>query len=117
MLRNLIGPPSTRIEAIKLFTEISGVSLKDEEEEYQKMFKEKICMFYCLFIEQIQNVTKGRDLREEFESLKATKSQTHFENFAKQICIAITSVLSQNLTLIEESCNIMEPNQNIDILK
>ena len=51
VLRNLIGPPSTRIEAIKLFTEISQVDLKDEEEDYQIMYKEKICMFYCIFIE------------------------------------------------------------------
>ena len=66
VMKNLIAPPSTRIEAIKLFTEISQVDLKGEEESYQNMYKEKICMFYCLFIEQIQNVTKGRDLRQEY---------------------------------------------------
>lgn len=47
------------------------------------MYKEKICMFYCLFIEQIAHVTKNRDLREEYTSLAKTKNQTHFENFAK----------------------------------
>jgi len=30
------------------------------------MYKEKTCLFYCIFIEQIYLVTKGRDLREEF---------------------------------------------------
>lgn len=50
-------------------------------------------MFYCFFIEQIKNVTKNRDLRDEFESLKQTKHQSHFENFCKQVCIVITSVL------------------------
>jgi exportin-1 len=34
ILRNLIAPPSTRLEAIKLFTEISQVSLEDEEEQF-----------------------------------------------------------------------------------
>lgn len=74
VLRNLIGPPSTRIEAIKLFTEISQVDLKDEEEAYQIMYKEKICMFYCIFIEQIAHVTKNRDFRDEYETLKKTRS-------------------------------------------
>jgi hypothetical protein len=74
VLRNLIGPPSTRIEAIKLFTEISQVDLKDEEEAYQIMYKEKICMFYCIFIEQIAHVTKNRDFRDEYEALKKTRS-------------------------------------------
>ena len=32
VLRNLIAPPTTRLEAIKLMTEISQISLKDEEE-------------------------------------------------------------------------------------
>lgn len=94
VLRNLIAPPSTRIEAIKLFTEISQVSLKDEEEAYQNMYKEKTCMFYCLFIEQIQNVTKNRDLRDEYQTLSQTKNLSSFEAFCKQTCLAITSVLS-----------------------
>jgi hypothetical protein len=101
VLRNLIAPPSTRIEAIKLFTEISQVSLKDEEESFQNMYKEKTCMFYCLFIEQIQNVTKNRDLRDEYQTLAQTKNLSSFEAFCKQVCLAITSVLSQNLSLIE----------------
>jgi len=54
----LIAPPSTRIEAIKLFTEISQVNLSDEQQDYQNMYREKTCLFYCLFIEQIANVTK-----------------------------------------------------------
>ena len=68
-MRNLIAPPSTRLEAIKLFTEISSVSLEDEEESLRKMYQEKTCLFYCLFIEQIRNVTKGRDLRTEYTTL------------------------------------------------
>jgi hypothetical protein len=69
ILRNLIAPPSTRLEAIKLFTEISAVSLDDEEESVKKMYQEKTCLYYCLFIEQIRNVTKQRDLRTEYTTL------------------------------------------------
>ena len=74
-------------------------------------------MFYCIFIEQIHNVTKGRDLREEYKQLSGTKNQGNFENFCKQVCLAISSVLQSNLDLIEQSTNTMEPNQNIEFLK
>jgi hypothetical protein len=51
VLRKLIEPNQTRIEAIKLFTEISQVSLEDEDENMKIMYKEKTCMYYCIFIE------------------------------------------------------------------
>ena len=73
VLRNLIAPPSTRIEAIKLFTEISQVNLSDEETNNQNLYREKICLFYCLFIEQISNVTKQRDFRDEYQTLLNSK--------------------------------------------
>lgn len=82
-MRNLIAPPTTRLEAIKLMTEISQISLKDEEESQQNLFKEKTCMYFCLFIEQIANVTKNRDLREEYQNLVRTKQQTYYETFCK----------------------------------
>ena len=81
ILRNLIVPTSTRLEAIKLFTEVSQVDLQAEPEEYRNGYKEKTCMFYCIFIEQIQTVTKGRDLREEYRALVATKNRGNFEIF------------------------------------
>lgn len=117
ILRNLIQPTSTRLEAIKLFTEVSQVDLSKEEEAYRNGFKEKICMFYCVFIEQIASVTKGRDLRQEYQSLVGGKQQGNFEYFCKQVCLAISSVLQGNLSLIESSTNTMESNQNIEILK
>lgn len=116
-MRNLIAPPSTRIEAIKLFTEISQVNLSDESEEYQTLYREKTCLFYCLFIEQIANVTKQRDFREEYQNVSGSKQQTSFENFARQVCLAISSVLTQNLSLIEQTTNTMDQNQNIEFLK
>lgn len=73
VLRNLVGPASTRIEAIKLFTEISTISLVDEEESVQQHYKEKTLIFFCLFIEQIAIVTKGRDLRQEHTTLLHSK--------------------------------------------
>ena len=73
VLRNLIAPPSTRIEAIKLFTEISQVNLSEEKDEYQTLYREKTCLFYCLFIEQIANVTKQRDFRDEYQNVHGSK--------------------------------------------
>lgn len=73
VLRNLIGPNSTRLEAIKLFTEVSQIDLSGEEEAYRNNYKEKTVMFYCIFIEQIAIVTKGRDLRQEYQSLVGSK--------------------------------------------
>ena len=51
ILTNLVCPTSTRIEAIKLFQEISAVSLADEEESVRNQYKETICMWLCIFIE------------------------------------------------------------------
>jgi hypothetical protein len=116
-LRNLIGPPSTRIEAIKLFTEISTISLVDEEESVQQQFKEKTLFFFCHFIEQIAIVTKGRDLRQEHTTLLHSKQQGHFEHFAKMVAMAITSTLKQHQSLIEQTCNVSEPNANIEALR
>lgn len=66
ILRHLIQPASTRLEAIKLFTEVSQVDLSQEEEAYQTGYREKTCLFFCIFVEQIVAVTKGRDLRTEY---------------------------------------------------
>ena len=74
-------------------------------------------MFYCLFIEKIMLVTKGRDLRDEYAALVGTKNQGNFENFCVSVCIAISHVLTQHITLIEVSTNTMEENQNITYLK
>lgn len=117
VLRNLVCPPSTRIEAIRLFTEISVIPLDDEEEAMKMHYKEKTCMYFCIFIEQIAAVTKGRDLRDENRSLAGTKAQGSFENFAKQVALAISSVLKQHLDLIEQTCNTIGQNANIDALR
>ena len=73
MLRNLIGPASSRIDAIKLFTEISVIPLDDEEEAQRNFYKEKTCYYFCIFVEQIRMVTKDRDLRDEYNALLNSK--------------------------------------------
>ena len=74
-------------------------------------------MFYCLFIEQISFVTKGRSLKDEHDNVSGGKQQGFFENLCKEICLTISSVLQNNLSLIEQSCNTMTDNQNIEYLK
>jgi hypothetical protein len=49
--------------------------------------------------------------------LQNSKNRTSFETFAKQVALAISSVLNQHLTLIEETSNTMEHNPNIEALK
>ena len=43
--------------------------------------------------------------------------QAGFENFCKNVAMTISSVLVTNLTLIEQTTNTMEQNQNIEVLK
>ena len=57
--------------------------------------------------------TKGRSLHQEFQSVQNTKSQAGFETFAKQLAIAISSVLRNNLDFIENLTNTIEANNEI----
>ena len=57
--------------------------------------------------------TKGRSLLQEFQSVQNTKSQAGFETFAKQLAIAISSVLKNNIDLIENLSNAVEANTEI----
>jgi hypothetical protein len=50
---------------------------------------------------------------DEFNNVKNSKSQSGFENFARQVALAILAVLKNNITMIEQITNTMEPNQNI----
>jgi len=58
-------------------------------------------------------VTKGRSLEDEYKSIQGGKAQSGFENFCRQVGLAITAVIKNNIDLIEETTNTMEPNQNI----
>jgi hypothetical protein len=45
------------------------------------------------------------------------KTQSGFENTCRQIALAITAVIKNNIDFIEQTCNAMEPNQNIVFLQ
>lgn len=49
--------------------------------------------------------------------MKNSKQQSAFENFARQVALAISAVLKNNITLIEQLTNTMEPNPNIEIVR
>lgn len=70
-------------------------------------------MLFCIFIQKIAEVTKQRPLDEEYKQVLNTKNQSGFENMAKQIALAISALIKNNIDLIEQTTNTMEPNQNI----
>ena len=98
-------------------TEIAQLTFEDLEEQERLVNKEKICMYFCLFIQKIVEVTKGRSLLDEFNSVVNSKNQSGFENFAKQLALSISAVLKSNIDLIEHTTNSMEQNQNILFLQ
>ena len=83
ILNNFIVPSQTRIEAIKCFTEIASLDLSDLNPLEQRALKEKICLYFCVFIQKISEVTKNRSLEEEFKQVQGGKAQTGFENFCR----------------------------------
>ena len=54
---------------------------------------------------------------DEFNNARDSGQQAGFENFARQLALAISSILRNNLNLIEETCNIMEPNELVNRLR
>jgi hypothetical protein len=54
---------------------------------------------------------------DEFNSIVNSKSQSGFENFAKQLALSISAVLKMNIDLIEQTTSSMEQNQNIVFLQ
>ena len=109
LLTHFIVPISSRIEAIKCFTEIASLTFSEVDDPNVKNgYLEKLCYYYCLFIKSIADLTKDRDLTMEYESVKDTKQRAGFENFARQTALAISAVLKHNLTLIEQTTNTMD---------
>ena len=117
IINNFISPAQTRNEAIRCMTEIAQLTFEDLEEQERLVNKEKICMYFCLFIQKIAEVTKGRSLLDEFKSVVNSKNQSGFETFAKQLALSISAVLKSNIDLIEHTTNSMEQNQNILFLQ
>ena len=118
LLTHFIVPINSRIEAIKCFTEIASLTFAEvEDPQIKNQYLEKMCFYYCLFIKSIADLTKQRDLTQEYEAVRASKQQTGFENFARQTALAISAVLKLNLDLIEQTTNTMEYNENIAMLR
>ena len=74
IINNFISPAQTRNEAIRCMTEIAQLTFEDLEEQERLVNKEKICMYFCLFIQKIAEVTKGRSLLDEFKSVVNSKN-------------------------------------------
>lgn len=88
-----------------------------EDPNEQRQMKEKLCFYFCTMLQQVAMTTKGRSLLQEFQSVQNTKSQAGFETFAKQLAIAISSVLRNNLDFIESLTNAVESNNEIQMLR
>lgn len=117
ILNNFVLPATTRVESIKCFTEVASLDLKDVEPGEVRRFQEKMCLFFCIFVQRVAEVTKQRSLEEEYQNVVQAKQQTGFETFCKQVALAISAVLKGNLTVIEETTNVAEANQNIEFLR
>jgi exportin-1 len=116
ILNNFVVPNTTRIEAIKCFTEIASLDFSEMDPAEQRALKEKVCLYFCLFVSKIAEVTKNRSLVDEYKSIVGSKAQNGFENFCRQVALAITAVIKSNIDLIEETTNTMDPNPNIQFL-
>jgi len=74
LLTHFIVPIHSRIEAIKCFTEIASLTFDEVEDPVVKNgYLEKLCYYYCLFINSIADLTKNRDLTEEYKSVQQSK--------------------------------------------
>ena len=55
-------PAVTRLDSIKLFTEVVQIDLSDEDDNLKATYKERKCLLFCVFVECIVTTIKGRDL-------------------------------------------------------
>jgi hypothetical protein len=54
-------------------TEIASLTFEDADEQERRANKEKVCLYFCLFIQKVVEVTKGRSLLDEFNSVQNSK--------------------------------------------
>ena len=117
LIQHFILPIHSRNEAIKCFTEIASLTFGELEVAEAQHCKLKLCGYYCNFIKKISELTKGRSLVDEYTSVKKSQQQAGFENFARQLALAISAVIKNNVDLIEQTTNVMEPNPDVDFLR
>jgi exportin-1 len=68
-------------------------------------------------VQKIVEITKNRSLLEEFNSVKGSKNQQAFENFARQVAMVVASVVKGNLRVIEEVTDQAGDNQAVAALR
>jgi exportin-1 len=73
ILNNFVVPATTRIEGIKCFTEIATLPIEELSPMEQRATKEKICLYFCIFIQKITEITKNRSLVDEYSSIAGGK--------------------------------------------
>jgi exportin-1 len=119
LIEHFILPIQSRNEAIKCVTEIASLTFEelDAQDPMRLHCRMKLCHYYCQFIKKITELTKNRSLTDEYASVKKSQQQTGFENFARQLALAISAVIKNNADLIEQSTNVMESNADIDFLR
>jgi hypothetical protein len=125
ILNNFLTPNTSRIEAIKCFGEIAALLAPQESDgktlnnnplsnpsldPANRPNQEKLCLHFCNFISKIVEITKNRNLVDEFNSVKGTKNQSGYENFARQVAMVIVSIFRGNLKIIDQLTN--SPDQS-----
>jgi hypothetical protein len=64
-------------------------------------------------LQKIVEITRNRNLLEEFKSVQGSKNQSPFENLARQIAMVIISVMRGCIRIIEELTDAIDANENI----
>jgi hypothetical protein len=73
IINNFLQPSSSRNEAIRCFTDIAGLSFADCDPAETRAYKEKTCIYFCMFVQKIAEITKNRSLYDEFKNVENSK--------------------------------------------
>ena len=62
-------PNSSRIEAIKCFGEIASLNFEGSDPTEQRAVREKLCLYFCLYIQKLSEITKNRTFLDEYKAV------------------------------------------------
>lgn len=96
---------SLRSVTNRCLIEIASLDFSDQSPEKQMFYRQRLTLFYCVYIEQVHSFTKGRNLADEYRQLEQQGSPEQFITFMKELGNVITGVFKNCLTVIEEGCN------------
>jgi hypothetical protein len=85
---------------------------EEEDDQLKQKYKIELIRYFCIFIVKIAEMTKNRSLTDEYKTVLKTSNQTGFENFSRQLALAISSILRTSLTQIENLSNTSQPNED-----